>query len=148
MVSARAVQFVKERGATHSAAGAIVSQGWFDVSRIQNGAGCLSIGEVNAHALFPRVAAVVHHGGAGTTIAAALAGVPQVVIPNQYDQHYWAHRVGIGAAHAPGTLTADLLTIALERALSPDVATRARSIAASVRRDGTQIAAERLTGRA
>lgn len=32
MVSARAVQFVKERGATHSAAGAIVSQGWFDVS--------------------------------------------------------------------------------------------------------------------
>lgn len=54
--------------------------------------------------------------------------------------------LGIGAAHAPGTLTADLLTIALERALSPDVATRARSIAASVRRDGTQIAAERFDG--
>jgi vancomycin aglycone glucosyltransferase len=126
---------------------AIVSQGWFDVPLVESQADCLSIGEVNLHALFSRVAAVVHHGGAGTTTAAALAGVPQVVIPNHYDQHYWAQRVhtlGIGTAHAASAPTIDSLTGALERALLPDVTARARSIAAVVRRDGTRIAAERL----
>ena len=46
------------------------------------------------------VAAVVHHGGAGTTTAAARAGVPQILVPHLLDQHYWAQRVqrlGIGA---------------------------------------------------
>jgi vancomycin aglycone glucosyltransferase len=126
---------------------AIVSRGWFDASLVENDHDCLSIGEVNVHALFPRVAAVVHHGGAGTTTAAALAGAPQVVIPHHYDQHYWAQRVealGVGAAHAPGAPTVDSLTAALERALRPETTARARSIAAAVRRDGTQVAAEAL----
>jgi vancomycin aglycone glucosyltransferase len=128
----------------------IVSRGWFDVSLVEDEADCLSIGEVNVHALFSRVAAVVHHGGAGTTTAAALAGTPQVVIPDHYDQHYWAHRVhilGIGIAHSPSAPTMDSLASALERTLRPDVAAHARSIAAAVRRDGTQIAAERLIAR-
>jgi len=126
---------------------AIVSRGWFDVSLVENDADCLSIGEVNVHALFSRVAAVVHHGGAGTTTAAALAGAPQVIIPNRYDQHYWAQRVhalGIGAAHTPSAPTIDSLAGALERTLRPEITTRARSIAAAVCRDGTQIAAEKL----
>ena len=126
---------------------AIVSQGWFDISLVENEADCLSIDEVNVHTLFSRVAAVVHHGGAGTTTAAALAGVPQVVIPSHYDQHYWAQRVhslGIGAAHAPSAPTIDSLASAIGRTLRPDVAARARSIAATVRRDGTQIGAEKL----
>jgi vancomycin aglycone glucosyltransferase len=129
---------------------AIVSQGWFETSLIENEADCLSIGEVNVHALFSRVAAVVHHGGAGTTTAAALAGAPQVVIPNHYDQHYWAQRVqtlGIGTAHAPGSPTTDSLANALARTLRREVGARARSIAAVVRRDGTQIAAETLIAR-
>jgi vancomycin aglycone glucosyltransferase len=78
---------------------------------------------------------------------AALAGTPQVVVPQIYDQHYWAGRIrdlGIGTAHAPGAPTADSLTGALERALHPDVGARARSIAAAVRSDGAQVAAERL----
>ncbi len=126
---------------------AIVSQGWFDDSLVENERDCLSIGEVNLHALFPRVAAVVHHGGAGTTTAAALAGAPQVVIPNHYDQHYWAQRVqtlGIGTAHAPGTPTTDSLASALLQSLRPEVASRARAVAGAVRRDGTRVAAERL----
>lgn len=127
---------------------AIVSSGWFDMPLFDKAADCLSISEVNVHALFPRVAAVVHHGGAGTTTAAALAGVPQVVIPSFYDQHYWAQRVrmlGIGTAHAPGAPAADSLTEALERTLRPESTARARSIAALVRRDGTHVAAETLT---
>jgi len=129
---------------------AVVSRGWFDASLVDTEADCLSIGEVNVHALFPRVAAVVHHGGAGTTTAAALAGAPQVVIPGHYDQHYWAQRVhtlGIGTAHAPCAPTTDSLTSALERTLRTDVAARARSVATVVRRDGTQVAAGRLVAR-
>lgn len=126
---------------------AIVSQGWFDTSLVENEADCLSIGEVNVHALFSRVVAVVHHGGAGTTTAAALAGAPQVVIPTMYDQHYWAQRVrtlGIGTENASGVPTTESLSSALERTLLAEVAARARSITAAVRRDGTEIAAETL----
>ena len=126
---------------------AIVSRGWADLTLIDEASDCLAIGEVNQQALFTRVAAVVHHGGAGTTTAAALAGAPQVVIPQLYDQHYWAERIhtlGIGTAHAPGAPTADSLTSALAQALQPDVSARAHSIASRMRRDGTRAAAHRV----
>jgi vancomycin aglycone glucosyltransferase len=126
---------------------AIVSRGWADLSLPDDEPSCLAIGEVNQQALFKQVAAVVHHGGAGTTTAAARAGAPQVVIPQHYDQHYWAqriHHLGIGTAHAPSAPTTDSLTNALERTLRRDVGTRAKSVAASVRSDGARIAAERL----
>jgi len=126
---------------------AIVFRGWADLALIDEERDCLAIGEVNHQALFQRVAAVVHHGGAGTTMTAALAGAPHVVIPQSYDQHYWAQRIehlGIGTAHAPGAPTAASLTSALEEALRPEVAARAGSVATAVRRDGAQLAAERL----
>ena len=126
---------------------AIVSRGWADLSLGDDERDCLTIGEENLQALFTRVAAVVHHGGAGTTTVAALAGAPQVVVPQIYDQHYWAQRVhdlGIGMAHAPGAPTTESLTVALGYALRPDVAARARSIAAGVSRDGALAAAQRL----
>ena len=126
---------------------AIVSRGWAGVTLPDNEPDCLSIGEVNLQALFRRVAAVVHHGGAGTTTAAAQAGAPQVVVPQMYDQRYWAkrvHHLGIGTAHAPGAPTADSLTEALSHTVQPDVAARARAVAASVRTDGAEIAARRL----
>jgi vancomycin aglycone glucosyltransferase len=78
---------------------------------------CLAVGQVAHSRLFPRLAAVVHHGGAGTTATAARAGVPQVVVPHVMDQHYWGDRVralGIGPApldfrrFSPTSLTAAL----------------------------------------
>lgn len=52
--------------------------------------------------LFPRCAAIVHHGGAGTTSAAIRAGVGQVVVPHMGDQPYWARRVHeLGVAAPP-----------------------------------------------
>ena len=126
---------------------AIVLSGWADLSVENSGPDCLTIGEVNQQALFKRVAAVVHHGGAGTTTTTAFAGAPQVVIPQMYDQHYWAERVrvlGIGVAHTPGTPTTDSLTDALAHALRPEVAVRARAIAAEVRSDGALVAARRV----
>lgn len=126
---------------------AIVSRGWADLSLADDEPDCIAVGEVNQQALFKRVAAVVHHGGAGTTTIAALAGAPQVVVPQHYDQHYWAQRVqqlGIGTAHAPGTPTTESLKRALEAAFPPEVAARARFIATAMRRDGAQTAARRL----
>jgi UDP:flavonoid glycosyltransferase YjiC (YdhE family) len=43
--------------------------------------------------LFPRMAAVVHHGGAGTTAAGLRAGVPNIIVPFFLDQPFWGHRV-------------------------------------------------------
>ena len=126
---------------------AIVLRGWAELSLVDDTPDCIAIGEVNQQALFGRVAAVVHHGGAGTTTAAAMAGAPQVVIPQMYDQHYWARRVAdlrIGAAHAADTPTTASLTSALERVLQPEVATRARAVAGTMRGDGARVAAEQL----
>ena len=126
---------------------AILSRGWADLSLADAGSDVLTIGEVNVRALFPRVAGIVHHGGAGTTTAAALAGTPQVVVPQIYDQHYWAERVrqvGIGMAHAPGVPTAESLTHALTRVLAPGVVAAARAFAAAVRTDGARVAARRV----
>lgn len=126
---------------------AIVHRGWADLALLDDEPDCLSIGEVNQQALFKRVAAAVHHGGAGTTTAATRAGAPQVVIPQLFDQHYFARRIqdlGIGTAHPPVVPTTDSLIAALSHALQPDVAPRAQSIAAAVRSDGAQAAAQRL----
>jgi vancomycin aglycone glucosyltransferase len=126
----------------------IISRGWADLSLADDQPDWLAIGEVNQQALFRRVAAAVHHGGAGTTTAAALTGAPQVVIPQVYDQYYWARRIhdlGIGIAHAGRTPTTDSLTVALEQTLTADVAARARTIAANMRSNGAQVAAQRLT---
>jgi vancomycin aglycone glucosyltransferase len=112
---------------------------------VDNQADCLAVDEINLQALFKRAAAVVHHGGAGTTTIAALAGAPQVAVPQIYDQHYWARqveRLGIGAAHAAGSPTTESLTTALVRALHPDVVAGARSVASTGRADGAQGAAE------
>jgi vancomycin aglycone glucosyltransferase len=125
----------------------IMSRDWFEGSLGDDQADCLVIGEVNLDALFRRVTAVVHHGGAGTTTAAALAGAPQVLIPHLYDQYYWAQqvrRLGIGTGLARGALSAESLTLALEQTLKPRVVARAKSVAGRVRRDGVQRAARQL----
>jgi vancomycin aglycone glucosyltransferase len=124
---------------------AVVGSGWADLALIDDGDDCIAVGEVNQQALFPRVAAVVHHGGAGTTTTAALAGAPQVVVPLIADQPRWAARVaelGIGAAHDGPAL--DSLSAALGTALTPEVRTRARAVAGTIRTDGTTVAAELL----
>jgi vancomycin aglycone glucosyltransferase len=126
---------------------AILSRGWADLALLDDGSDCLSIGEVNQQALFQRVAAVVHHGGAGTTTAATRAGVPQVIVPQLYDQFYFADqlgRLGIGTAHAPGVPTADSLVAALKPTF--ELAARAKEVAQAVRADGATVAAKRLIG--
>jgi len=53
--------------------------------------------------IFPRCRAVVHHGGAGTTQTATLAGKPSVVVANISEQEHWARelrRLGIAGSVA------------------------------------------------
>lgn len=82
--------------------------------------------------LFSRVAAVVHHGGAGTTSQVLLAGVPSVGIPHAGDQPFWARRVAaLGAGPRPipaAKLTADNLAHAIRQATG-ELAYRERSAA-------------------
>ena len=72
--------------------------------------------------LFPRMAAVVHHGGAGTTSAGLRAGVPSIIIPFFADQPFWGKRVadlGVGPAPIPyKQLTTDRLAQAIEIAVT------------------------------
>ena len=74
--------------------------------------------------LFPKMAAVVHHGGAGTTGAGSRAGVPSIVVPFGGDKPFWARRVkalGVGPDPIPrGRLTADNLAHAMPVAVTDE----------------------------
>ncbi len=81
--------------------------------------------------LFPKMAAVIHHGGAGTTAAGLRAGVPSVITPLIYDQRFWAWCVeNIGAGTKPvawSRLTPDNLSASISSALtSTDIKNKAR----------------------
>jgi sterol 3beta-glucosyltransferase len=90
--------------------------------------------------LFPRVQAVVHHGGAGTTGAAVAAGRPQVIWPFGVDQHFWARRMtGLGVAppaRPARALTGPALAAALDQALGD------RRLAATAAELGQRVRAE------
>jgi vancomycin aglycone glucosyltransferase len=128
----------------------IVPRKWVRATGRRLPEGCFAVGQVAHNRLFPRLAAVVHHGGAGTTTAAARAGVPQVVVPHVMDQHYWAHRVhelGLGPpALSHARLSTRTLTNALRSVLIPSVAAEcARSLARQLNgRDGAAQLAELL----
>lgn len=125
----------------------LVSRGWADLALTDDQDDCFAVGEANHQALFRRVAAVMHHGGAGTTSTAARVGAPQVVVPQLADQPYWAGRVadlGIGAAHDGPTPTFESLSAALESALAPETRARAAAVAATIRTDGADVAAKLL----
>ena len=127
----------------------ILGRGWADLAPTEEADDRFVIGEVNQQALFRRVAAVVHHGGAGTTTTAAMAGAPQVIVPQIVDQPHWARRVvelGIGAAHDGGVPTSESLAAALAVALAPETRARAAAVARRIQPDGAMVAARRLTG--
>ncbi|CAN6246702.1 unnamed protein product [Urochloa humidicola] len=105
---------------------------------------CFS-GSVPYSWLFPRCTAAIHHAGSGSTAAALLAGIPQVVCPFLLDQFYWAERLHwLGVAPEPlqrqhlipdndDALSlhnaADVLLGAIRSALSPEIKAQATRIA-------------------
>jgi sterol 3beta-glucosyltransferase len=98
---------------------AIIARGWggLEPARLELPPTILRIDEAPHDWLFPRVAAVVHHGGCGTTAAGLRAGRPTVVCPLFGDQPFWGAKVealGVGSAPIPQKkLNREVLTAAL-----------------------------------
>jgi sterol 3beta-glucosyltransferase len=101
---------------------AIMQSGWGGLHKTDLPDSALMIDSVPHTWLFPRMAAVVHHGGAGTTSAGLRAGVPSIIIPFFGDQPFWGRRVaelGVGPAPIPQKqLTADRLAQAIQIAVT------------------------------
>jgi sterol 3beta-glucosyltransferase len=88
--------------------------------------------------LFPRMAAVVHHGGAGTTAEGIRAGVPSIILPFMVDQPFWGRRVkALGVGPEPiqqNKLTADRLAHAIHAAATqPQIKRRAALLGEAIR---------------
>jgi UDP:flavonoid glycosyltransferase YjiC (YdhE family) len=120
----RALELTGQRG--------ILLTGWGAVARLRTSASVFYVDDVPHSWLFPRMAAVVHHGGAGTTAAGLRAGVPSLITPFLMDQYAWADRVaklGVGV-HVTDSkkLTAEKLAQAIHTAAT-DSALRARAAA-------------------
>ncbi|HET6857746.1 MAG TPA: glycosyltransferase [Streptomyces sp.] len=138
-----AVEAIREQGRR-----VLVSSSWSKLDLVDERDDCFVTGEANHQRLFGKVAAVVHHGGAGTTLTAARAGAPQVVIPLQRsDNPYWAGRVAdldIGAALDGPPPTTESLGDAIKTALAPGTQARARALGSQMRTDGAAVAANLL----
>ncbi len=126
----------------------VLATGWSGMSRIDNIPEEIFILDSAPHAwLFPRMAAVIHHGGAGTTAAGLRAGVPSIVIPVANDQFAWGRRVfelGVGSEPiARKRLTAEKLSDAILTALTDEVKENAKDLGIKIQSEnGASVAAQ------
>ena len=131
----------------HSGQRGILASGWQGMSKRDNFPDEIFILESAPHSwLFPRMAAVVHHGGAGTTAAGLRAGVPSVVIPHSNDQFAWGRRVyelGSGPKPVPRKkLSPERLSQAIDIALTKKIQGNSQELAKKIESEhGSQIAA-------
>ena len=80
---------------------AILGRGWSQTT-IETSPKILVVDDIPHDWLFPRVSAVVHHGGSGTTAAGLRAGRPSLLCPMIGDQPFWAEQVhALGAGPRP-----------------------------------------------
>lgn len=119
---------------------AIVSRGWGGINVDELPDTVFAVSEAPHDRLFPLCAAVVHHGGAGTTAAGLRAGKPTFTLPQAYDQRYWGRRVrALGCGPAPVRLravTPEILATALKELTTNPV------MAANATRIGNALTAE------
>ncbi len=125
---------------------AILASGWGGLHAGALPDAVLPVESVPHEWLFPRVAAAVHHGGAGTTAAALRAGIPSVVVPFFADQFFWGVRLNeLGVAPKPisqKNLTAKGLAEAILAVTSSEaVRDRCREIGARIgQENGVEVA--------
>lgn len=133
----------------------VLASGWGGVRATDLPSSVYLLNQAPHDWLFPRVAAVVHHGGAGTTAAGLRAGRPTIICPFFGDQPFWGRRVhALGAGPMPlpqKHLTAEQLTHALQVATQgPALKARAEALGRKIRREEGVAAAvvfmERLLG--
>jgi len=127
---AEALQRTRQRG--------ILLTGWGGLKRGEYSENIFVVDSAPHDWLFPQMAAVVHHGGAGTTAAALRAGVPSVVVPFMSDQPFWAKRcyqLGVSPRPLPRKkLSAHRLTRSIEQAVhDPWMKERAAELGTRIR---------------
>ncbi len=124
----------------------VLSSGWGGLKKDELPETVCMIGSLPHNWLFPKMAAVVHHGGVGTTAAGLWAGIPAIVTPYFGDQPFWGRRVyelGVGPRPIPRQrLTVDRLAESIRIAVS-DTTMRERAV-----RLGEHIRAENGIARA
>lgn len=125
---------------------AVLGLGWGGLQPDQLTADVCAVDDVPLGWLYPRMAAVVHHGGAGTTALGLRAGLPTVTVPFFADQPYWARRAwraGVGPAPIPyRQLSVERLARAIDRALhDPALRARADALGATIRAEDGRAAA-------
>jgi UDP:flavonoid glycosyltransferase YjiC (YdhE family) len=115
----------------------IMHSGWSELGSTDLPGSVLLVEDVPHDWLFPRMAAVIHHGGAGTTASGLRAGVPGIVVAFFGDQFFWGwriHELGAGPRWIPRKqLTADGLASAIERAVTDEgIRERAAEVGAQI----------------
>lgn len=131
-ITLQALQRAGQRG--------VLAAGWGGLSPADVPESVYMISSIPHSWLFPRMAAVVHHGGAGTTAAGLRAGIPSIVIPFMGDQPYWGQRVaalGVGPRPIPRRkLTVEALEAAIGQAIhDSQMRQRARKLGESIRNE-------------
>jgi len=119
---------------------AVVGLGWSKVSYNENIPHNIFLTESIPHTwLFPKMKAVIHHGGAGTTATGLRAGKPTIIIPHNADQPAWGQRVfelGVGSKPIKKTkLTADELASAIRFALQANIISNAAKLGQELRKE-------------
>jgi UDP:flavonoid glycosyltransferase YjiC (YdhE family) len=108
----------------------VLATGWGGLREVEQSDQFFALEAAPHDWLFPRMAAVVHHGGAGSTAAGLRAGVPSLLIPFTSDQPFWGrrvHRLGVGPRPIlRRRLTAERLERGVRRAVE-DEGMRARA---------------------
>jgi UDP:flavonoid glycosyltransferase YjiC (YdhE family) len=103
---------------------AVIAKFWEEPSEFRHSNDVFFISKYPHLKLFPRMAAVIHHGGAGTVATSAISGIPQIVIPHLLDQYYWGsqiYRSNLGPKPIwRSRLTSQKLSGAIHEALSND----------------------------
>lgn len=121
---------------------ALVSKGWGGLGDESHTPDNVYMLENTPHDwLFPRVSAVVHHGGAGTTAIGLKCGKPTMIVPFFGDQPFWGEmvaRAGAGAHQATPykRLTADVLAEGIKQCLTSEAKEAAETIANSIAEEG------------
>lgn len=128
---------------------AVIATGWGGIPSERFGRDVFVVDSVPHHWLFPRVAAIVHHGGAGTTGAALASGRPQVVCPFMADQPFHGrrmHAMGVSPAPIPQSeLLPELLVSAIQDAIGDQgFSRRAEYLARLIRAENGLEAAIRI----
>jgi sterol 3beta-glucosyltransferase len=130
--------------------GIVVTGGGRALARVNAPSSVMFIDNAPFSYLFPRMSAVVHHGGASTTATALRAGVPSVIMPVGFDQFAWSHTIEKLGLGVHGGMMARLNAKRLSRSISTvvnDATFRNRAVAMADRigrEDGVAKAVEIL----